>query len=527
MVTTGLRDSWRKLFVVAAWVFYALSSLQAQSSFTGRWSGSMNMGPNDSREYTFFLNQQGQLLSGAMLTGYRTQQISEGKVNGDEASWVTISGSGERQRRTEYRAQMHGGELQVTVTGMGSGANAAPRQLTVTKTSSDPTPVAPFANLPKITPPAIHAVADNGLARTPPMGWNSWNHFHRQIDDKTVREIADAMATNGMRDAGYVYVNIDDTWEGTRDEKGNIRSNDKFPDMKALADYVHSKGLKLGIYSSPGPRTCANFEGSYGHEQQDAKTWASWGIDYLKYDWCSASEMFKPEDMQAVYQIMGDALRTVGRQMVFSLCQYGEQHVEQWGAQVSGNLWRTTGDIGDNWKSMSGIGFDKQIGLEKYAAPGHWNDPDMLEIGNGGMSDAEYSTHMSLWAILAAPLLAGNDLRSMSAETRDILENRDVIAVDQDRAGHQGYRLSKDGDKEVWVKQLSGGDWALGLFNRGEAATTIATSLAALKIQGIVSARDLWTHNDRGQIRDQLSAEVPAHGVALLRLTPAAQKSSH
>jgi len=223
---------------------------------------------------------------------------------------------------------------------------------------------------------------------------------------------------------------------------------------------------------------------------------------------------------------MGDALRAAGRNMVYSLCQYGQQHVEQWGAQVGGNLWRTTGDIGDNWKSMSDIGFDKQIGLDKYAGPGHWNDPDMLEIGNGGMSDAEYRTHMSLWAILAAPLLAGNDVRSMSAETRDILENRDVIAIDQDQSGHEGHRLSKNGDKEVWAKQLSGGDWALGLFNRGDATTTVVTSLASLKIQGTVSARDLWAHSDRGQIQDQLSAEVPAHGVVLMRLTSAAQTSN-
>src|SRR5438309_1558393 len=191
--------------------------------------------------------------------------------------------------------------------------------------------------------------ADPITASAPPMGWNSWNHFAEKVSDAVVRAAADSLVSSGLRDAGYIYVNIDDTWEGQRDTQGVIHTNEKFPDMKALADYVHSKGLKLGIYSSPGPKTCAGFEGSYQHEEQDAKTWASWGIDYLKYDWCSASEMFKPENMQAVYQIMGDALRAAGRNIVYSLCQYGQQHVEQWGAQVGGNLWRTTGDIGDNW----------------------------------------------------------------------------------------------------------------------------------------------------------------------------------
>jgi alpha-galactosidase len=327
------------------------------------------------------------------------------------------------------------------------------------------------------------------------------------------------MVSSGMKDAGYVYVNIDDTWEGARDANGNIQTNRKFPDMTALAAYVHSKGLKLGIYSSPGPKTCAGYEGSYAHETQDAKTWAAWGIDYLKYDWCSASQVFKPTDMQAAYQKMGEALREAGRPIVFSLCQYGLEHVETWGPAVGGNLWRTTGDISDNWKSMTAIGFEKQAGLEKYAAPGHWNDPDMLEIGNGGMSDIEYRTHMSLWAMLAAPLLAGNDIRSMSEATKSILENREVIAVDQDKAGHQGYRVAKDGDTEVWAKPLSGGHLAVGLFNRGEASTTITANWSDLKIAGKHKVRDLWQHENRGVAQDKFSAEVPGHGVVLVRIS--------
>ena len=356
------------------------------------------------------------------------------------------------------------------------------------------------------------------LASTPPMGWNSWNKFAAKVDDKTVREIADAMVASGMKDAGYVYINIDDTWEAKRDAQGNIQTNEKFPDMKALADYVHSKGLKLGIYSSPGPKTCAGYEGSYKHEEQDAKTWAAWGIDYLKYDWCSAGQVYKPEEMQAVYKKMSNALKATGRPIVFSLCQYGMQDVWKWGAAVGGNLWRTTGDISDNWKSMTTIGFDKQTGLEQYAGPGHWNDPDMLEIGNGGMTSTEYKTHMTLWAMLAAPLLAGNDLRSMDDETRQILTNKEVIAVDQDPAGHQGRLVSKTGSTEIWAKQLADGDLAVALFNRGNLMTEVRVYWPILGIEGKHKVRDLWRQRDLGSMRDQYYAEVPAHGAVLIRI---------
>ena len=356
------------------------------------------------------------------------------------------------------------------------------------------------------------------LASTPPMGWNSWNKFAEKVDDKTVREMADTIVSTGMKDAGYVYVNIDDTWEGERDAQGNIQTNKKFPDMKALADYVHSKGLKIGIYSSPGPKTCAGYEGSYQHEQQDANTWAAWGIDYLKYDWCSAGKIYKPADMPAIYKKMGDALKATGRPIVFSLCQYGLQTVSEWGASVGGNLWRTTGDIEDNWKSMSTIGFDKQVGRERYAGPGHWNDPDMLEIGNGGMSATEYRTHMSLWAMLAAPLLAGNDLRSMTKETHDILENKEVIAIDQDKLGRQGTRVSKEAGAEIWTKPLENGDLALALFNRSEAMVSVKAFWEILGLKGKHKLRDLWTHEELGSFRDYYSREVVAHGVVLLRI---------
>ncbi len=357
------------------------------------------------------------------------------------------------------------------------------------------------------------------LALTPPMGWNSWNKFHKNVDAKVVKEIADAMVSSGMKDAGYLYVNIDDTWQGKRDAQGVLQPNEKFPDMKGLADYVHSKGLKIGIYSSPGPQTCAGYEGSYQHEEVDAKTWAAWGIDYLKYDWCSAKTVYKEEEMPAVYKKMGDALKATGRPIVFSLCQYGLRKVSEWGAASGGNLWRTTGDIEDRWKSMATIGFDKQIGLEQYAGPGHWNDPDMLEIGNGNMDAVEWKTHMSLWAMLAAPLLAGNDLRSMDDDAKQILTNREVIAIDQDKLGKQGYRVSKQGQTEIWARPLDGGDLAVALFNRGDRDELVIAGWSDLGLSGKHATRDLWAHADRGKIKDLFEAEVSAHGVVMLRVS--------
>jgi alpha-galactosidase len=369
----------------------------------------------------------------------------------------------------------------------------------------------------RIALPALQDVPYNGLAKTPPMGWNSWNVFQSHIDDKTVREMADAMVASGMRNAGYVYVNIDDTWEGVRDARGNLSSNKKFPDMKALADYVHSKGLKFGVYSSPGPRTCAEYPGSYGHEEQDAKTFAAWGIDYLKYDWCGARMIYKDGDLQGVYQKMGDALLKSGRPILYSLCEYGNGKVESWGAKVGGNLWRTTGDISDTWKSMI-ANVEKQAPTAPYAGPGHWNDPDMLEVGNGHMTDDEYRTHMSLWALAAAPLLAGNDIRSMTPAIKQILMNREVIAVDQDALGKQASPL-KDGNLEMWVKPLADGSVAVGVVNlsASEATATIKASDLGLAPK-VKSARDLWSHTNVAFSEGSYTAKVPSHGVLMLRV---------
>ena len=375
---------------------------------------------------------------------------------------------------------------------------------------------------------SLHALAQSaGLAATPPMGWNSWNHFAGKVTDADVRAAADSLVSSGMRDAGYIYVNIDDTWEGERDAQGLLHTNSKFPDMKALADYVHSKGLKLGIYSSPGPQTCARFAGSYQHEEQDAKMYAAWGIDYLKYDLCSFGQILRKEaggehtpkafEMQkAAYTKMHNALVATGRPIVFSLCQYGWEDVWKWGTEVGGNLWRTTDDINDSYARMTEIGFS-QVGLAKYAGPGHWNDPDMLEVGNGGMTADEYRQHMSLWVVLAAPLLAGNDLSKMTPETLSILTNKEVVSVDQDPLGKQGDRAWASGTSEIWTKPLSGGATAIGVFNRSTAPASVMVNLKDLGLDGTAKLRDLWKKADVESAGGKYIVTVPGHGAVLLK----------
>ncbi len=356
------------------------------------------------------------------------------------------------------------------------------------------------------------------VARTPPMGWNSWNLFACKVSDSVVRAEADAMASNGMKDAGYTYINIDDCWQGKRDAQGNIQGNEKFPDMKALADHVHSKGLKIGIYSSPGPKTCAGYEGSYQHEEQDARTYAAWGFDYLKYDWCSADQVYKSSDMPAVYKKMGDALKAAGRPIVFSLCQYGWHSVWTWGAQSGGNLWRTSGDIEANYNSILALGFAQNPGLEPFAGPGHWNDPDMLEVGNGKLSPSENRLHMSLWAMLAAPLLAGNDLAHMNPEVLSILTNREVLAIDQDPLGVQGHRVFEEGPIDVWVKPLSDGSKAVAIFNKGDPQDPVTVQFRELGVAKSAEVRDQWASKDLGRFENSFTTAVPPHGVVLLRM---------
>ena len=369
------------------------------------------------------------------------------------------------------------------------------------------------------------------LAATPPMGWNSWNKFACHVSEDLIQSVADAIATNGMKEAGYQYVVIDDCWQVGRDDNGFIIADpQRFPSgIKALADYVHSRGLKFGIYSDAGSKTCAGRPGSQGHEYQDALQYARWGVDYLKYDWCSSGT----RNAEEAYTTMNNALLATGRRIVFSMCEWGTAKPWLWGKGI-GNLWRTTGDISDKWSSKKkwpdgscceyGVVdiIDLEVGLETFAGPGHWNDPDMLEVGNGGMSNAEYRAHFSFWALLAAPLMAGNDVRSMAPDIKDILTNSEVIAVNQDQLGRQGRRVRKDGDSEVWAKTLTDGSRVVLLFNRGAAEAQIAVAWEEIGYPAHLEAkvRDLWKHQEIGSIAGRYAAKVPSHAVVMVKISP-------
>ncbi len=388
-----------------------------------------------------------------------------------------------------------------------------------------------------LLPTAVLPEKFEDLAATPPMGWNSWNTFACDIDEKLIRETADAMVSSGMKDAGYEYVNIDDCWNGERDERGFIQPDpERFPSgMKALADHVHSLGLKLGIYSDAGSETCAGRPGSRGHEYQDAITYAEWGIDYLKYDWCNTGELNPRE----AYLTMRDALYTAGRPMVFSICEWGRNDPWEWGREI-GHLWRTTGDITDcfdcrvghgTWSSLGILQIlDLQDGLRKHAGPGHWNDPDMMEVGNA-MSVNEDRAHFSMWAMLAAPLIAGNDLRHMTPETIEILTNQDVIAVNQDPLGTQALKYRDEGALEIWIKPLVDGDWAMTILNRSEPARKVEFDWSKEPVADNLTdrnaafsttryqVRDLWSGEDLGTTETPLTIEVLARHIRMMRLT--------
>jgi alpha-galactosidase len=459
------------------------------------------------------LHQEGTALTGSIATHMGDMPISKGTVQGSDLSFaIKIDEPGASMEIPFTGKKVAAGQIELTAQPPGG----MPPMRVLLKRATDEEVLRRVGTKPeRIAPPPIQPLADNGLARTPPMGWNSWNCFHLDVSDAKVREIADAMVRTGMRDAGYQYLVIDDGWQGRRDASGVLHPTERFPDMKALGDYVHGKGLKFGIYTSPGPRTCGNKEGSYGHEEQDARMFAGWGVDYIKYDWCGAFRIYKNDEMQAVYQKMGEILRKTGRPIVYGLCQYGLADVWKWGKDAGGNLWRTTGDIGDTWQSMEAIGFG-QSDLARWARPGHWNDPDMLEVGNGGMTATEYRTHMSLWSLLAAPLLAGNDLRTMSKETLELLTNPEVIAIDQDALGKQARRVSQDGKLEVWARPLAGGRVAAGLFNRGNERTRVTARWTDLGLKGRTRVRDAWARKELGSFADAFAAEVEPHGVALV-----------
>ncbi|SHE83351.1 alpha-galactosidase [Bacteroides luti] len=375
------------------------------------------------------------------------------------------------------------------------------------------------------------------LAKTPPMGWNSWNKFACDINEEIIRGVADKMVESGLRDAGYVYLNLDDCWHGKRDSLGFITADPvKFPSgIKDLADYIHSKGLKIGIYSDAGRQTCGGRPGSLGHEYQDALTYAKWGIDYLKYDWCNT------EDVNPIgaYNLMRDALRAAGRPILFSMCEWGNSKPWTW-AKDTGHMWRTTGDIFNcfdcvdehpGWKAFGVLQIlDMQEGLRKYAGPGHWNDPDMLEVGNGQKVNQDRA-HFSMWCMLAAPLILGNDIRNMSDETKAIIMNKDVIAIDQDTLGVQGLKVASQDGLEVWFKPLAGGDWAFCLLNRSNVDKEYEINWQKFNFDDEVSKRstnfynttyvikNLWTKKIEGSTKKDKKVSVPAQDVLLYRLS--------
>jgi alpha-galactosidase len=399
--------------------------------------------------------------------------------------------------------------------------------------------------LGKATRPLRLVVGDT-IALTPPMGWNSWNCWGCAVDEQKIREAADAMISSGLANHGWQYINIDDCWMvkrnsndpvvggPTRDDCGRILTNDRFPDMKALTDYVHGVGLKMGIYISPGPWTCQEYEGSWQHEQLDAFRFADWGFDYLKYDWCGYGSIAPQptlKQMQDPYRLMRLCLDRVDRDIVYSLCQYGMGDVWKWGAEVGGNCWRTTGDISDPWGSMSGIGF-AQGDKAQYAGPGHWNDPDMLVVGKVGwgptlhdthLTPNEQYTHISLWCLLCSPLLIGCDLTRLDDFTLNLLTNDEVLEVNQDPLGEQAHRVAQDGYVEVWAKKMEDGSTAVGLFNRDEVEKPVTAKWSDLGLKGKMRVRDLWRQKDLGTFADTFQTPVPRHGVVLVRLFPAGQ----
>jgi alpha-galactosidase len=458
----------------------------------------------------------------------------------------TIAASGKRPMTFEAKGLPQGLTLD-PATGRITGTVTAPGTYTVALAAR---------NALGVSERNLRVEVGDRIALTPPLGWNSWNCWACAVDDPKVRASADAMVASGLVDHGWTYINIDDCWEikpetkdsllmgEARDANGMINTNKKFPDMKALTAYVHSKGLKVGIYSSPGTLTCAGFTASYQHELHDAQRYADWGIDYLKYDWCSYGRIApKPslDDLKKPYQVMRAALDKVDRDILFSLCQYGMGKVWEWGGSVGGNCWRTTGDIEDSWSSMSTIGFG-QAGHELYAKPGNWNDPDMLVVGLVGwgpdlhpsrLKPDEQYTHISLWCLLASPLLIGCDLSRIDDFTMNLLSNDEVLEVNQDPLGRQARRVSDENGLQVWVKDMEDGSRAVGLFNvgtveakepadhfrwEGGATKRITVTAEQLGLKGPLVVRDLWRQKDLGTFTGSFSAEVPFHGVVLVRI---------
>jgi len=486
-------------WIVPSWAAYDLPGQ--------RISGYPN---SDTFVERFVFTRENGVLAGTFVTMVGKRPLSNLKVQDQTVSFS--------QGSNKFHGEIHGNELQLVVNWGGEPKSHPYTCRRATANDLKILAAGPSYVLQKLPLPALHDVPGNDLAPTPPMGVGNF----AMATDAEARKVADEMVAYGLREAGYVYLQIDEGWQGRRDAQGNIHPNANFPDMKGLADYVHAKGLKLGLYSSPGPAACWGYAGSHGHEEQDAKTYAEWGIDYLKYDWCSAGALYHTqEEMQAAYQKMGEALRASGRPIVYGLCQYGMFNVAAWGRKVGGNLWRTTGDIGDRWDSMSRNGFDGNGELDNKGAGG-WNDPDDLQIGIGGMTTEEYRTQMTLWSIMAAPLLVeknNNDLAKWTPAIKEILLNKEVVAVDQDALGKQGHRVFKQGLIEAWSKPLSGGTTAVALFNRGKEEHKVSVRWADLQLGNVQSVRDLWRKKDLGNLAEGYQGTIPGHGSVLLKVT--------
>lgn len=369
---------------------------------------------------------------------------------------------------------------------------------------------------------------DNGLAKTPPMGWNSWNKFHYEINETIIRKVADSFVSKGLKDAGYTYIVIDDAWQAGRDKDGKILADKiKFPSgIKALADYIHSKGLKFGIYTDCGDKTCGGYEGSLNYELSDANTYAEWGVDYVKEDWCNTSGL----DARTQYKIMSDALVATGRPILLSLCEWGLSSPWTWASNV-GNMWRSTADIADCWDCTAGnllgwtVILEQSVNLAPFAGPGHWNDPDMLEVGNSGLTLTESRSHFSMWCMLAAPLIAGNDISTMNDDIKDILTAPELIAIDQDSLGLQATRIRNAGGLQVWQKPLNDGSIAVALLNLSTTDNSMLVTWKDLGLKpGNATVRDVWNRIDLGAIKDTFKITVPAHGVFVAKIKGEIQK---
>ena len=480
-----------------------LLSAKGQSEIGGLWKADYSMPGNVSNSLYLDLHQEGKNLRGTMWFSWGPEAVVN-SVSDPEGFTLRFGGG----IPISVKVHLDDTDLDVVI----EDPRVERQKLKAFRVASLPSPPT------RIALPPLEDISTTGDQPRPPMGWNSWNHFNNKVTDVDVRTIVDAMVASGMRDAGYRYVLIDDSWAGGRDSKGAISGNSKFPDMAGLVRYVHSHGMKFGIYSSPGPRTCGGYLGSFGHEGQDAHTFASWGVDYLKYDWCTASEVYKPEEMRTVYQKMGKALHQSGRTIVYSLCQYGMEDVSRWGSLTGASLWRTVPDISDSWNAIVKNAL-RTLPLSGNMGPNRWNDPDMLEVGNGGMTTDEYRTHMTLWALLQAPLIAGNDPRHMSPDVRSILLNSEVVRIDQDGGGGVTRKQLSNG-LELWSRSLSDGTQAIAIINMLDHDSTASLGWQDISDLSVGEAEDVWKSETIQIDRSWRLPQLRSHAVFFITTRP-------